>query len=155
MYGLLCFSKSWSNPLLWSHYGNKHNGICLGFDIPEKKFVNVTYQIDRLELEDETLTEETVMRFLSTKYNGWSYEEEVRVMTTLSERTPQDQNYYADFGDELRLSEVIVGALGDVSRKDLEEELNRASLGRSNIKLSKARLAFRSFAVVPDKRGLR
>ena len=31
--GLLCFSRSWTNPLLWAHYADKHRGICLGFDL--------------------------------------------------------------------------------------------------------------------------
>jgi len=31
--GLLCFSKNWTNPVLWSHYAEKHKGICLGFDL--------------------------------------------------------------------------------------------------------------------------
>ena len=35
--GLLCFSGNWTNPLLWSHYANKHKGICLGFDLRQKR----------------------------------------------------------------------------------------------------------------------
>jgi hypothetical protein len=31
--GVLCFSRSWRNPVLWSHYGDKHRGICLGFPL--------------------------------------------------------------------------------------------------------------------------
>jgi hypothetical protein len=31
--GLLCFSQAWKNPVLWSHYADRHRGICLGFDI--------------------------------------------------------------------------------------------------------------------------
>jgi hypothetical protein len=31
--GALCFSRNWRNPVLWSHYGDKHKGICLGLDI--------------------------------------------------------------------------------------------------------------------------
>ena len=26
--GLISFSKEWRNPVLWSHYGDKHRGIC-------------------------------------------------------------------------------------------------------------------------------
>lgn len=32
--GVLCFSRGWHNPLLWSHYGDKHRGICLGSMCP-------------------------------------------------------------------------------------------------------------------------
>src|SRR6185369_16167015 len=42
-YGVLCFSRSWSHPLLWSHYADKHRGICLGFDIPDDDLENVIY----------------------------------------------------------------------------------------------------------------
>src|SRR5580700_1933129 len=35
MHGALCFSRSWSNILMWSHYGDRHKGICLGFDLPD------------------------------------------------------------------------------------------------------------------------
>ncbi len=31
--GVLCFSKHWRNPVLWSHYADKHKGICFCFDI--------------------------------------------------------------------------------------------------------------------------
>jgi len=37
--GLICFSRSWKNPLLWSHYAEKHAGIGLGFEIPENLLV--------------------------------------------------------------------------------------------------------------------
>jgi hypothetical protein len=31
--GLVCFSRDWRNPVLWSHYAGRHTGFCLGFDI--------------------------------------------------------------------------------------------------------------------------
>ena len=34
--GMLCFSKSWQDPVLWSHYANRHHGICLGFDVEDE-----------------------------------------------------------------------------------------------------------------------
>lgn len=34
-FGILCFSRSWSNPVQWSHYGEKHRGMCLGFDVDD------------------------------------------------------------------------------------------------------------------------
>jgi hypothetical protein len=155
MYGLLCFSKGWESPLLWSHYGQRHYGLCLGFDLPDEKIVTVRYQDARIEIEDHTLTEATIMQFLSTKFSEWSYESEVRLITDLSESDPEDGNYYADFGDELELKEVIVGALSDLSYSDLETATRNAGLDPSRIEFSKARLAFKSYAIVPDKRGLR
>tara|TARA_R100001480_G_scaffold142190_1_gene139647 strand:- start:96 stop:950 length:855 start_codon:yes stop_codon:yes gene_type:complete len=31
--GLLCLSKDFENPLMWSHYSNGHRGFCVGYDI--------------------------------------------------------------------------------------------------------------------------
>ena len=31
--GILCFSRTWDNPVLWSHYSEKHRGICLTFNV--------------------------------------------------------------------------------------------------------------------------
>jgi hypothetical protein len=32
--GLICFSASWQDPVIWAHYADKHQGICLSFEIP-------------------------------------------------------------------------------------------------------------------------
>src|SRR5882724_8377120 len=42
-HGLLCFSRSWHNPVLWSHYAAKHTGVCLGFDVPDELLGSVSY----------------------------------------------------------------------------------------------------------------
>ena len=28
--GIICFSGTWNNPLLWGHYADKHRGMTLG-----------------------------------------------------------------------------------------------------------------------------
>src|ERR1051325_180704 len=49
--GLLCFSANWRNPVLWSHYANKHQGICLGFDLKRTTVKPVSYESERLRAE--------------------------------------------------------------------------------------------------------
>src|SRR5258708_5261462 len=34
--GLLCFSSSWRESLMWSHYSDRHKGLCLGFDVTDE-----------------------------------------------------------------------------------------------------------------------
>ena len=46
--GLLCFSKSWRNPVQWSHYADKHRGICMGFEVPDAKVSPVKYIAKRI-----------------------------------------------------------------------------------------------------------
>ena len=46
--GLLCFSANWTDPVLWSHYGDRHRGVCLGFDLRRKLLQRVLYEDKRL-----------------------------------------------------------------------------------------------------------
>jgi DUF2971 family protein len=46
-YGVVCFSRDWHNPVLWSHYGEKHKGICLGFDVSDEHVMSVNYIQER------------------------------------------------------------------------------------------------------------
>jgi hypothetical protein len=46
-FGIVCFSEDWLDPTLWSHYGDKHCGIALGFDISEHVLLPVRYQPQR------------------------------------------------------------------------------------------------------------
>lgn len=41
--GILCFSKTWKNPVLWGHYADKHKGICLGFEVDNSILGKVNY----------------------------------------------------------------------------------------------------------------
>lgn len=33
--GILCLGTDYANPLLWSHYGDQHKGLCIGYSVPE------------------------------------------------------------------------------------------------------------------------
>lgn len=155
IFGILCFSKTWKNPLLWSHYGEKHAGLCLGFDIPDEMIVEVAYQRNRIDITDTDLDEQTIMKFISCKFLDWSYENEVRVITGLTDQKSPEGHYYANFDRNLILKEVVVGALCNISRHDLVDHLLHAGLHLPEIKMTKARSAFKSFQIVEDKRGFR
>jgi hypothetical protein len=149
--GLLCFSRSWQNPLLWSHYADKHSGLCLGFDVPDSNLRPVTYIRRRLPVDLSALTNATqldptmVESWIFTKYSHWKYEQEVRAFVALEERDPETNLYFFDFSDDLRLATVIAGALATVTRQDISDALGTYA---SEVDLLKARLAFRSFRVV-------
>lgn len=83
--GLICFSRAWNNPLLWSHYGDKHRGLCLGFDVPDSLLTSVRYVkgMRRINILSPATKKQAVDRLLDrlryTKYEGWKYEDEVRL----------------------------------------------------------------------------
>lgn len=143
--GLLCFSRRWSNPVLWSHYANKHQGICLGFDIPDAFLHPVSYVNSRFsapEKADETF----VRKLLFTKFAHWSYEDEYRVYEDLD--TQENGMYFADFSPEIALRQVIVGCESTISRAELSTALGTLA---GEVEVFKARAAFRSFRIVRNK----
>ena len=81
--GVCCFSKTNENPLLWAHYSDKHNGVCLVFDtdidsVFFDRVFSVKYRSNypRINfIKDRQRFNELVL----TKSIDWIYEQEVRV----------------------------------------------------------------------------
>lgn len=152
--GLLCFSEDWNNPVMWSHYADRHTGLCLGFEIPEEHMGKVFYSRKRLVADLEklsnpsNLTIDDARRFLFTKYAHWRYEKESRSFVTLEDKDPETGLYFANFSDHLKLKCVIVGARSGLSRLDIKLALGDLA---SDVETFKARLAFRTFRVVRQK----
>ncbi len=81
--GITCFSKSYMKSLMWSHYADKHSGLCLGFSFKE---INRNYLL-QLAIKYSTHIEQiyyikdtvfSIYNWLFTKSDIWNYEEEVR-----------------------------------------------------------------------------
>ena len=148
--GVICFSDSWKNPVMWAHYGRKHYGVCLGFDVSDKLVSPISYEPERLTFDIDLtdpragLSAETVKKMLLTKFDAWRYENEYRVMAELREQEP-DGNYYANFDETLKLREVILGVRCELTTGDVASWIG----GLSNpVEIKKARLAFQKFEVV-------
>lgn len=152
--GALCFSRSWSHPMLWSHYADKHRGICLGFEIPKEKAILISYSATRLsfdleaQLSKNTRDEKLGLKLMTTKYEGWKYEDEVRLIVSLQEAERDTGMYFYNFGPELVLREVIVGARSSLSKEAIQSSLLAED---RQARILKARLAFRTFSVVKQR----
>jgi hypothetical protein len=72
---VLCFSSDWIDPVLWSHYGAQHHGICLGFNVPNAVLRDVKYQMDRMVIDTPTIKQGLNAAFadtiLCTKFESW------------------------------------------------------------------------------------
>ena len=90
--GICCFSSTFSNPLLWSHYGDQHNGICIGYDLerdPKPILHKVEYggtRIVKTSLIQKALLNNDVNankqldnNVLLRKAPAWHYEREWRL----------------------------------------------------------------------------
>lgn len=141
--GIICFSKTWSNPLLWSHYADKHKGICLGIEFPSENLTRMRYKKLRVPVSSD-IDEHSMQKILTTKFNHWRYEQEYRAFLSLDEADP-DNNYYLDFSDQVQLKEVIVGVNSTLTRQNILDALDTRA---KTVRIFKARPAFRTFTIV-------
>jgi hypothetical protein len=160
-FGVACFSRSWNNILMWSHYGEKHKGICLGFDVPDELIRTVIYEreievvgsladspIEHVMIEGKRIID----KLFETKYKGWCYEDEIRVHGRREEKDEETGFYFSDFDDGLILKEVIAGPRYLMSRKPIEAALKSYS---EDVKIMKTTTLARRFEVVIDENGFR
>ena len=91
--GVCCFSTTYKNPLLWSHYGDEHQGICIGYGLernPKPTISKVVYGGSRsiktskliaALLEKSAEAKKDLDRdILLRKASGWRYEREWRII---------------------------------------------------------------------------
>lgn len=157
--GLICFSKDWRNPVLWSHYADSHRGMALGFEVPDNLLVEVNYVQNiptklssLLKSEQDTpkhIINAELARLKHTKYYDWNYEKELRLFLPLSSTQRGISNLiFEKFSEQLVLRQVILGALCDLPSTELTNLLT--STYSHHVRLSRAKLAYRKFAVVED-----
>ena len=55
--GILCYSALIDDPVIWSHYADRHRGMALGFELPTDELLKVEYPADdaRAPLEYDKL----------------------------------------------------------------------------------------------------
>jgi hypothetical protein len=152
--GLICFSRSWSNPLMWGHYAEKHTGICLGFDVPDKMLAPVIYAKQLLKIELDTKSkkpkpaEEIVNKLLRTKFFDWKYENEMRLFVELDHDTVESGKYFYPFDNSLILREVILGPHCELPMDGIQ---NIVRDFMPSVSVIKARIAFTRFEVRENK----
>jgi predicted SAM-dependent methyltransferase len=91
--GVMCFSRTWSNRLMWAHYADQHRGICLGVDVPDAFRKEISYTSNRQPFPDD-LPEKNHMdkmaimnTLLFSKFEHSHYEDEIRVPVRLETET--------------------------------------------------------------------
>jgi hypothetical protein len=128
-WGVLCFSEEKTDVLQWAHYADRHKGICLGFNVSgsQGKFGRVKYVTERFPFPEKPDVPFS-WKLLSTKSKVWEYEREWRVFLELKDGVWNEGAgrvlYFADFGPELILQEVILGASSKTSISDVLQAMD-------------------------------
>ncbi len=147
--GMICFSRSWSNPVQWSHYADRHRGLCLGFQVDDARCRPVRYRKKRVTfnpscLDDQVAAKAFIESLMTVKFEHWAYEDEVRVWEYLATCDQEGDNRFKGFSSAMRLTEIILGAECDTSRQVIIAKLGDLA---PTVRLRDARLAFKRFAV--------
>lgn len=153
-YGILCFSKNWKSPLLWSHYANRHKGVALEFEVLDTIAQPIVYSRNRYFLNFEKLVSSStglpksdIEGLWLTKYIEWKYEKEVRVILRKSECHREGDIYFYQLGKDIHLKGLVLGPLCDITGQNIKDRLPKGL----RLTVVKARLAFRSFDIVEKK----
>ncbi|MEO4043158.1 DUF2971 domain-containing protein [Hoeflea sp. CAU 1731] len=151
-HGLLCFCRTWRNPVMWSHYAKNHTGVAYGFDVDPSIFVDVRYVSERLypNLTPENffayVGEDQMIDLFATKFIHWSYEEEVRLLVTFSGQVSINKIVFHPFSSSMQLKEVIVGPSSKITVSEV-----RAEIANKKVEIFQSRLAFQRFEIVRQK----
>jgi Protein of unknown function (DUF2971) len=132
--GLLCFCRSWRNPVMWAHYARNHTGICYGFDVDPAIFIDVRYVSERLYPNltlknfSSHVGEDQMVDLFATKFIHWSYEEEVRLLVSFSAEVLTNDHVFHPFSDSMRLKEVIIGPKSGFKIPEIKSIVNDQSV---------------------------
>lgn len=84
--GLYCLTKAQDNILMWAHYAKNHEGYCLEFEATDytpvfgkSQEVKYAEEFPVFDLFNTSSDKQVDLAFL-TKFVGWKYEEEYRVV---------------------------------------------------------------------------
>lgn len=145
--GVCCFSTCWDSVCMWSHYADKHQGICLAYNADDLigmtgfTFKPVEYEISPpiTHLKDMGHdSSSAILRYVLTKKKEWYYEKEFRLI------------HYERGGrlidSPMSLHSVIFGV-----RTSLEDEVKIRALLKPENSFFRVKRKEGSFALVKEK----
>ena len=144
-FGILCFSKIWSNPVQWAHYANNHKGICVELELSNKEDAReVKYYSERLK-SNLIIDQSFPSKLLLSKFKHWEYEKEYRTIRDLNNFEKENGLYFQPFNEDMKLSKIIIGCQSKLTRCGLKKSL---CIQDRDVEIIYARADFKSFKIV-------
>lgn len=156
--GVLCFSATFEDPVLWSHYADAHRGLALGYDFRsdlggailhvvnyEERRPQIDYrETERLLSSDpsgRTFFNMVIEKAFRSKAPSWKYEQERRLFAELSPPMCEmrGQHYFLRHlgGAPER---VIIGAKCSLTEADIRRAIMRGGGTPIRTEIIKAKL---------------
>lgn len=155
-FGLVCFSRRTGDSVHWAHYGDKHKGICLGYEIKNEMLHKVRYRNKPPSVEVALSTAQTSSMLKEyaaatlTKYKNWAYEKEFRHIVDLSSSEVSTreikggQHTFLDTSSIFKLEKIILGTYCLVTVKELQSTLQ----ARFGVKIMKSKISLTDYKIV-------
>jgi hypothetical protein len=137
--GVLSFTDAIQDPVLWSHYGDSHRGIALGFNfLDSEKIKPIQYSKEKPKISiydidtsiDTALTRSNV---LFTKATSWKYEREFRKLIRLADCTPSSGLYFYKFPKQ-SLKSIVLGDRCKISKNYIYNLLKHKNYTEANVR---------------------
>ncbi len=142
-----CFSKRWNSILMWTHYGDKHKGICVEFDRPKNDFFDVIYSKNRCKFNIEDVTRiilgyklsnekvdvndkrliKCISKSFIVKSLDWKYEEEIRCILSSTSDGVTINNGLKLYNMPTNITKVYVGCKVDINSNEYENLIRIAN----------------------------
>jgi hypothetical protein len=161
-YGLLCFSDTPKEPVLWSHYADKHQGVVfeVKFDFDPEHVTKIHYPSERPTIDAKMYVKLRHNQAEFTKYllslinllirqksPGWAYEREYRVFFDLQNNKGLEisgEHYFKRIPDNF-LIRVILGWRCPLEESSVVKAL--AASGLPSTKVVRAKMSLDTYAV--------
>lgn len=151
-FGIACFSEVYDSLLMWSHYADYHRGICLEYSFEDIKklvpFCPIIYTdqfenfLNYIDIRKEEINREAMKLFLS-KSKDWAYENEWRIVDTLSE----DSEEKGKLLKGLNPLKILMGCqIDDTNERKIIKVANKLHISAAKMKMDTKR-----FRVYVDK----
>lgn len=151
--GIICFSETIEDPVLWSHYADSHRGIALGFDVLRNDHLwPMIYPAERPTFDVKNfpdMTQEEAMgmvrRILAAKAPSWGYEKEHRVFVDLATSRTDGTNHFHRIPPNC-LVQVVLGIECKVTESEVRAALEKG--GHTGVSIVRARRCLTRFKVL-------
>lgn len=154
--GLCSLSEENDNLLMWAHYADKHQGVCVGLDIIKLRpyiasmhpvLIKVKYTSDFKTEEFFVSHRRALSNCYRTKAVLWKYEKEIRIVLFQLTFNANHQ-FFLEMGREV-ISEIYLGS--KIKLKDEQEIISICKESYPMSKVRKMRLAEKSFKLIPEQ----
>ncbi|MDR2598848.1 MAG: DUF2971 domain-containing protein [Oscillospiraceae bacterium] len=156
IFNIACFSEVNDSILMWSHYTNHHQGICIEYDFSKRSriiehFYPVTYSDKRFVLQPCHYKKRICsMPIVLCKAKEWAYEHEWRYVNIVdSDLNPPSDNSI-DLSDKDSIKAIYIGVDAKKHNSDSVEKLLKITRKR-NIPLYEMRFDAHEYKLNPHR----